>query len=515
MPTLRQSLAYTPQELAFGTSGLRGLVTDMTDLECYINACGFLRFVKQADGYNTGKVYLAGDLRDSTPRILTALHQAITDSGFETIYCGLIPTPALALHALQQNAPSIMVTGSHIPEDRNGIKFYKVDGEVLKADEQPIRTAVAEMRAKLYTQGAASSLFDTHGMLRKAPVLPAEDQIAQQNYTARYVDAFGSQPLTGKKIVFYQHSAVGRDLLVDLLRHMGADVTPVGRADHFIPIDTENVTPDDQAYFQKLAKDHPSAFAIVSTDGDSDRPFVIDEEGTFYRGDILGALVATWLKADFAAFPISASDAVDQYLDEHRIPYEHTKIGSPHVIAAMESGLTSNKKQVVGWEVNGGFLLGSQIKVGTKELTPLPTRDAILPILVALLAASEQNVSLSALFKKLPKRFTSAGLIDSFPVPVSQAMIKRFQPADDQVKQELGRYFSAEHGFGPITAINSLDGIRITFASGDIAHLRPSGNAPQLRIYSVADSQARADEIVALALQEPDGIFRRLERAIS
>jgi phosphoglucomutase len=49
MKTTQQSLAYQPVELAFGTSGLRGLATDMTDLECYINVIGFIRFLEQAD----------------------------------------------------------------------------------------------------------------------------------------------------------------------------------------------------------------------------------------------------------------------------------------------------------------------------------------------------------------------------------------------------------------------------------------------------------------------------------
>ena len=39
--------------------------------------------------------------------------------------------------------------------------------------------------------------------------------------------------------------------------------------------------------------------------------------------------------------------------------------------------------------------------------------------------------------------------------------------------------------------------MRLFFAGGDVAHLRPSGNAPQLRIYANADTQQRADEIVA------------------
>jgi len=47
---------------------------------------------------------------------------------------------------------------------------------------------------------------------------------------------------------------------------------------------------------------------------------------------------------------------------------------------------------------------------------------------------------------------------------------------------------------GPVAAIDTTDGVRLTFASGEIAHLRPSGNAPELRVYTEADSLVRAWE---------------------
>lgn len=63
--------------------------------------------------------------------------------------------------------------------------------------------------------------------------------------------------------------------------------------------------------------------------------------------------------------------------------------------------------------------------------------------------------------------------------------------------------------------INVLDGVRIYFRNGDVAHVRPSGNAPELRIYTNSDSQACADQIVELGLREPDGILRQMERAFT
>src|SRR5437763_2973747 len=118
---LIEALSYQPITLAFGTSGLRGLIIDMTDLECYVNTAGFLQFLKEENGLKKGEaVYIAGDLRDSTPRITRAVAAAIADGGYKVINCGKIPVPALAYYALQANAPAVMITGSHIPADRNG-----------------------------------------------------------------------------------------------------------------------------------------------------------------------------------------------------------------------------------------------------------------------------------------------------------------------------------------------------------------------------------------------------------
>lgn len=513
MTALRSRLAYQPVELAFGTSGLRALVADMTDLECYINTVGFLHFLVQVDGLQQGDaVYLAGDLRRSTPRILQAVHKAIIDCGFQTMYCGLIPTPAIAYFALQKKAPCIMVTGSHIPDDRNGIKFYKSRGEVLKEDEAAIKEAVAVARGELYSSETTD--FTPDGFLTAPLPLPVAMPEAAQSYAKRYTTVFDGRALAGKKIVFYQHSAVGRDLLVDILKSLGADVVPVGRSDTFVPIDTENVTPDDQAYFKVLAKQHADAFAIVSTDGDSDRPFVIDEHGIFHRGDVLGAVVADWLKADFAALPVSASDAVDKHLTDKKVRWQHTKIGSPYVIVVMEEALRAGNKRVVGWEVNGGFLLGGDIQLGKGTLKALPTRDAILPIIIALVVATEAGKKVSDVFNTLPQRFTQAGLIDDFPTEVSQKIIGAFNADTPIVRTALQKFFTKKDGFGDITGINMIDGVRIYFSSGDIAHMRPSGNAPQLRIYSVANTQERADQIVAMAIAEPNGIFRHMQATL-
>ena len=218
---------------------------------------------------------------------------------------------------------------------------------------------------------------------------------------------------------------------------------------------------------------------------------------------------------------------------ERKIILAKTKIGSPYVVDALEDLRNTGKCQrIVGWEANGGFLTGSDIDLNDGKLTALPTRDALLPILANLFAAAEQRLTLSALWDRLPARFGRAGLLDNFPVAASQAILSQLIPAGSATEVEfdsgasiaddwqrcrvaLARFFTPAHGFDAIARINCLDGVRIYFRNGDIAHIRPSGNAPQLRIYAVSGSQERADRIVESALAEPDGILRQIERAFT
>src|SRR5580692_1445033 len=89
-------LDHVPVALTFGTSGLRGLVADITDLEAYINVKGTLRYLlASADIAANSRIALAGDLRPSTERILRASLQAIVDVDCQVEYAGRIPTPAL------------------------------------------------------------------------------------------------------------------------------------------------------------------------------------------------------------------------------------------------------------------------------------------------------------------------------------------------------------------------------------------------------------------------------------
>lgn len=456
----------------FGTSGVRGLVSEMTHELCFAYVLAFLQVIVARP---SSRLAIAIDLRPSSPDIAAACAAAAHHLGVHVVFCGALPTPALAYFCQAESIPGIMVTGSHIPFDRNGIKFYSINGEITKADEAAISKSIVAM---------------PHDMPRA--VLPEPNQSASQLYIDRYLNFFPPQCLSGMKLGFYEHSSVARELLSKILETLGAEVISLGRTDVFVPIDTEAVSQVDIDQARRWA-DEFDFDAILSTDGDADRPLIGDEEGNWLRGDIAGTLCAKYLGAQAVATPVSCNTAIELC---GAFPHTtRTRIGSPYVIAGMEEMLASGLVNVVGFEANGGFLLGSAIEKVGRTLYPLMTRDAVLPILALLVMAREKGCKLSQLLLELPPRYTGSDRLQSFPLENSQRILKTLSASTEAINILL-----ASIGGKP-THIDQTDGLRIYLDNTEIIHFRPSGNAPELRCYAEAASQKRANFLASECLR--------------
>lgn len=140
-------------------------------------------------------------------------------------------------------------------------------------------------------------------------------------------------------------------------------------------------------------------------------------------------------------------------------------------------------------------MLGSEVRIGQGTLTALPTRDAILPMLVLLTTAAKLSVPLSRLQKNLPSRFTASDRIQNVPVIVSQKLLDSL--VDDMAAaSELMAPVAGE-----VVGQDLTDGLRLVFANGDVVHLRASGNAPELRCYAESDTQKSANILASVCLQ--------------
>jgi len=361
-----------------------------------------------------------------------------------------------------------MVTGSHIPADRNGLKFYVPGGEITKEDENAITAALGQS-GPTGGQGALS-----------------QDPGALARYRDRYADAF-AHALAGMRVGVYQHSSVARDVLVELIEAIGGTAVPLAWSDRFVPVDTEALDPAVRDMLAGWCTEH-RLDAVVSTDGDADRPMVADATGRVIPGDVLGAVTARFLGARLLCTPVSSNEMIETMPEFERI--ERTRIGSPYVISAMEACRAKEPEaRVVGYEANGGFLLGFEAQGPSGSISPLMTRDCVLPILAPLAAARQQGGGLAALIADLPPRFTAADRIKEVPSERSQAFIAT-----------LTNDASARKSFfketGPEAMLDLTDGLRVRFGSGDIIHLRPSGNAPECRVYAEADTAKRAERLV-------------------
>ncbi len=451
--------------IQFGTSGARGLVEQFTSNACAAFTHAFVASIQSQ--FEFKQIAIAIDNRPSSPAMAQACAKAVEQLGLEVIYYGVVPTPALAYVSMQDNIPCIMVTGSHIPFDRNGLKFYRPDGEISKADEQAILNAMAEFEA-----------------ITDLPVLTVSDKAASQ-YSERYTSLFDSQMLIGKRIGIYEHSSAGRDLYAPMFEALGAEVIALDRSDEFVPIDTEAVSDADKQKAKNWSKEYNLDF-IFSTDGDGDRPLVADENGDWLRGDILGLLCADAMNIEALAVPVSCNTAIEGC---ERFNYvTRTKIGSPYVIAEFDA-LSKQYDSVAGFEANGGFLLGSDVLVNDKTIKALPTRDAVLPALMLLAAAKENPIY--ELVNALPQRFTHSDRIQNFATEKSAAIISE--------AKENPAVFLSKIGFENLDVIDIdiTDGLRMTLSSNDIIHLRSSGNAPELRCYAESNTNESSQELVS------------------
>ncbi len=457
----------------FGTSGLRGLVSELTDDLC----ADYTRAFLQLPG--VGRALLIGqDLRPSSPRMARAVARAATGLGVTVADCGAVPTPALALAAGVRGAAAIMVTGSHIPADRNGLKFYTPQGEITKDDEVAILAHLG---------GAAGA---------EGPDAPP-DPGAGPAYLARYLDFFGAGALGGLRLGVWQHSGVARDLLADLLAQLGAEVVCLGRSATFIPVDTEAVGAETRSLLRGWAAAE-RLDAILSADGDADRPLLTDASGAVMAGDVLGVVTARSLRADCVVTPVSSNtmiEATGAFACTIR-----TRIGSPYVIAGLAGALAEGRR-AVGFEANGGFLLGFAAERRGRSLPPLLTRDAFLPLIAPLVAARDAGCDLAVLVAALPARRTTSDRLENVATDRSLALVRAL--AGDSVRRAA--FFA---GYGPEASVDLTDGLRVTFADGLILHLRPSGNAPELRCYAEDRDAARAEAALRDVLARAEAQLR-------
>ena len=380
---------------------------------------------------------------------------------------GMFPNPADWMRLLvDAQQAQIDVTKSMVDAGAAMLDPTKADEAAITAlaaalgkdpSANRVETGTAESHEK-----AATDLF----LERNRAVLPA-------------------QALSGRRIGVYQHSTVARDMLVKVFEHYGATVFPLGRSEQFIPVDTEAVS-DETVRLMAHWTDELSLDAIVSTDGDGDRPLVADEHGRPLRGDFLGLIASRFLGTQLVATPVTSNSGLEA---AGGFDVVRTRVGSPFVIAAMEEALAAGERSVLGFEANGGLMLGSDFTLGEKSITALPTRDSFLPALAVLGTAAERGLSLSQLVEDFSLPVALSDRLENYASERSTSLMAHLRASREQLSAFLAP-------LGEVATVSDIDGLRVTLADGRVIHFRPSGNAPEMRCYVEAADKASAASLL-------------------
>jgi phosphomannomutase len=174
-----------------------------------------------------------------------------------------------------------------------------------------------------------------------------------------------------------------------------------------------------------------------------------------------------------------------------------TRVGSPFVIDGMGEAARSGARAIVGFEANGGVLLGSDILRDSRRLEALPTRDAMLPILCALAEVVARRRSLAEIGATFGFKAAASNRLKNVVGEKMGAFLLRLQQ-DKAFRDDL---FAS---LGGVSGLDNRDGLRMTAGNGEVVHFRASGNAPELRVYVEAAGAERAESLLNWGLGEAE-----------
>jgi phosphoglucosamine mutase len=290
----------------FGTDGVRGVVgQDLTiDLVERLGRASAL-------WSKGGRVFVGRDTRGSGPELEDAFARGIASAGGNAVLAGVLPTPAVALLALDLGA---VISASHNPPEYNGVKLFDRDGRKL--------TDAAEEEIEA---------------LLEAP--PGEEpgqidhiRVATDSYFEHIVERFGSD-LTGLRIAVDCANGAYSGIAPKAFERLGAEVAPVGAAP-----DGENINVGCGATDLSLLKATMVGGGYdlgIAFDGDGDRMLAVDSDGNAVDGDQILAVLALDLNVDLVAVTVMTNLGFHRLMGEHGIRVLTTDVGDRYVLEAL------------------------------------------------------------------------------------------------------------------------------------------------------------------------------------
>jgi phosphoglucosamine mutase len=294
----------------FGTDGVRGvfgeeLTADLVERLGRASALWSRR----------GRVFIGRDTRASGVELEEAFAQGVASAGGNAVLAGVLPTPAVALLALDLGA---VISASHNPPEYNGVKLFDSDGRKLPDSSEE---EIEELLERPPTGEAGE--IDRVG-------------VATDSYLEHIVERFGSD-LSGLRVVVDCANGAYSGLAPKAFEQLGASVQPIG-ADP----DGHNINvgcgATDLSLLQAVV-DNGDFDLGIAFDGDGDRMLAVDAEGEAVDGDQILAVLALDLGVELVAVTVMTNLGFHRLMGEHGIRVVTTDVGDRYVLQALrESG---------------------------------------------------------------------------------------------------------------------------------------------------------------------------------
>ena len=289
----------------FGTDGVRGIVGESLTPEL-VEKLG--KAVALWSG--RGRVFVGRDTRASGIELEEALAAGIASAGGSAVLAGVLPTPAVALLALDVGA---VITASHNPPEYNGVKFFDRDGQKLTdASEEQIE-------ALLDADAPGGGEINRVG-------------VANDSYLEHIVERFGSD-LTGMRIGVDCANGAYSEIAPRAFEQLGAEVITIGAEPDGTNINQGYGATDLRALQQTVKSN--SLDLGVAFDGDGDRMLAVDEKGAVVDGDHIVAILALHLGVELVAVTVMSNLGLLRLLDERGIRVVTTPVGDRYVLEAL------------------------------------------------------------------------------------------------------------------------------------------------------------------------------------
>ncbi|HTV78421.1 MAG TPA: phosphomannomutase CpsG, partial [Steroidobacteraceae bacterium] len=330
------------------------------------------------------------DIRRTSPALAAALTRGLTDSGVDVLDIGLCGTEGSYFAAAEWRLDGgIMVTASHNPPDYNGMKFVRRDARPISAD-----TGLKEMQAAI-AAGQWPPVAAHAGTVR-----PLDIRERYVRHLLQYVDRSRLRPL---KVVANPGNG-GAGLIVDLLephlpfRFIKLHHEPDGSFPHGVP----NPMLEENREATRRAVLESGADVGLAWDGDYDRCFFFDEQGTFIEGYYLvGLLAEVFLQRERGARIVH-----DPRLTWNTVDVV-TAAGGVPVLSKSGHAFIKQKMR----EVDAAY--GGEMSAHHYFRTFAYADSGMIPWLLVLQVISESGKSLSELVGDRMRRFPASGEINT------------------------------------------------------------------------------------------------------